>query len=311
MPAVQASDAQVKHRIFFTPSGRRKSAPFDLKGASRLLGIVDVGGGLRGAFGAGVFDYCLEKGIAFPYCIGVSAGSSNISSYLAGQKGRNVAFYAVYPQRKEYMSARNLLLRGSYIDLEYVYGTLSNSGGEDPLDFPAILKNPARFRIVATDAETGKPVYFDKTDMRQDAYEAVKASSCLPGICKPWRIDGKPYYDGGISDPIPFARALDDGCDRVVIILTRPRDYRRVQGKDRYFAHLVRRYPASAAALLKRWEVYNRELEEALALEKASRALILAPDDVSGIGTLSRDPQPIKALYEKGIKAGELLNGFI
>ena len=54
-----------------------------------MTGIVDVGGGLRGIYGAGIFDYCMEQGIHFDYCIGVSAGSANVCSYIAGQKGRN------------------------------------------------------------------------------------------------------------------------------------------------------------------------------------------------------------------------------
>ena len=77
-----------------------------------MIGVVDVGGGLRGVYGAGVFDTCLDEGIAFDYLIGVSAGSANVASFLAGQKGRNLKFYADYSFRKAYMSFRNLLRRG-------------------------------------------------------------------------------------------------------------------------------------------------------------------------------------------------------
>lgn len=99
-----------------------------------MIGVVDVGGGLRGVYGAGVFDTCLDEGIAFDYLIGVSAGSANVASFLAGQKGRNLKFYADYSFRKAYMSFRNLLRRGSYLDLDYIYGdALTNAGGEYPL----------------------------------------------------------------------------------------------------------------------------------------------------------------------------------
>ncbi|MGN0974396.1 MAG: patatin-like phospholipase family protein, partial [Gemmiger sp.] len=74
-------------------------------------GIVDVGGGLRGVYAAGVFDYCLDAGIHFDVGIGVSAGSANVISYIAGQKRRNYSFYTDYPFRKEYMSLRNLALK--------------------------------------------------------------------------------------------------------------------------------------------------------------------------------------------------------
>ena len=72
-------------------------------------GVVDVGGGLRGVYAAGIFDYCMDRGIRFDLGIGVSAGSANISSYIAGQKKRNYVFYTDYPFRKEYMSLKNFL----------------------------------------------------------------------------------------------------------------------------------------------------------------------------------------------------------
>ena len=276
-----------------------------------MIGVVDVGGGLRGAFGAGVFDYCLDNGIRFPFCVGVSAGSANLCSYLAGQKGRNIPFYTEYPRRKAYMGLGNLLFRRSYIDLDYVYGTLSNEGGENPLDYDALQVNPARLEIVATDAETGQPVYFDKTQIRRNAYDALKASSCLPGICHAYKIAGHPYYDGGISDPIPVARALCAGCDRVVVVLTRPKDYVRTQGNDKYFARMIRRYPKAAEAVLCRYETYNRQLVQARRLEREGICCILAPDDISGIGTLSTDPGPILALYQKGYEAAKRLEQFL
>ena len=76
-------------------------------------GVVDVGGGLRGIYAAGVFDYCLDNGIHFDLCIGVSAGSANASSYIAGQKKRNYLFYTDYPFRKQYMSVRNFIFKHS------------------------------------------------------------------------------------------------------------------------------------------------------------------------------------------------------
>ena len=66
------------------------------------LGIIDVGGGFRGIYAAGVFDFCLDRDIHFDLVVGVSAGSANALSYLAGQRGRNYTFYTEYSFRKEY-----------------------------------------------------------------------------------------------------------------------------------------------------------------------------------------------------------------
>ena len=64
---------------------------------------------------------------------GVSAGSANLASFAAGQARRNRRFFEEYSQRKEYMSWGNWTHTGSFLDLDYIYGTLSNSDGEYPL----------------------------------------------------------------------------------------------------------------------------------------------------------------------------------
>ena len=117
--------------------------------------IIDVGGGLRGIYAAGVLDDCLDEGVQFDLGIGISAGSANLASYLAGQRGRNYAFYTRYTMRKDYMGLRNLISKHSYIDMDYVYSTLSNSDGENPLDYPAFRDSKTELIIIAADAETG------------------------------------------------------------------------------------------------------------------------------------------------------------
>lgn len=277
-----------------------------------MNGIVDVGGGERGIFGAGIFDWCLDHGVTFDYLIGVSAGSANEASFLAGQKGRNYQFYTNYSFRKDYMSFRNMITKGSYIDLEYIYGdALTNSAGENPLNFGAIMDSGKTFRIVATDALTGKPVYFDSHDMVQDDYGAIKASSCVPVASKPYAWRGGLYFDGGLSDPIPFQKALDAGCEKVIIILTRPRHYYRKSDKDQKFAFFMKKWPMSAEALKKRAETYNRELDEAINLERQGKILILAPDSIEGMDTLTKDKQKIIDLYRKGQKEAEKIPAFL
>ena len=155
-------------------------------------------------------------------------------------------------------------------------------------------------------------MYFNKRDIQKDHYDFLMASSCVPVICKPWPVGKRVYFDGGIADPIPFRRAFDQGCDRVVIILTRPKDTPRTPGKDPWFAKaLKRRYPASARALERRAETYNRSLEEAKALEKEGKVLILAPDTIAGLKTLSQDHGKLEELYRKGIKDAERIPDFL
>ena len=275
-------------------------------------GIIDVGGGLRGVYAAGVFDRCLDMGVAFDVCIGVSAGSANVVSYMAGQKGRNYPFYTGYPFRREYMSLGNLLFKKSYLDLDYIYGTLSNADGENPLDYQAILRNPAEFVAVATDARTGQAIYFGKDDLRQDDYSVLKASSAIPVVCHPYSVAGVPCFDGALSDAVPLRRALDAGCDRVVLVLTRPKDLLRKPGKDETLARLIRRrYPMAAQQLCRRAERYNRSVAEAKRLEEAGRVCILAPDDTWGVDTLTKDREALKGVCEKGCADAAKIGRFL
>ena len=106
--------------------------------------------------------------------------------------------------------------KGSYIDMEYVYGTLSNSDGEYPLDYPALCQNPADFFVVAEQAVTGKVKYFSRIDIRIDHYQILMASSSIPGVNRPFEINGVPYFDGALGDPVPIEKAFLEGCQRVV-----------------------------------------------------------------------------------------------
>ncbi len=277
-----------------------------------MIGIVDVGGGERDIYGAGVLDFCMERGINFDYCVGVSAGAANLSSYLAGQIGRNFAFYTTYSFRSQYMGMGLYAKTGEYADLDYIYGGLSNSDGEYPLDYPAMVASGKQLVIVATDAKSGLPVYFTLDDMKQDDYAPVKASSALPIVNKPYPVNGRPCYDGGLADPIPVRRALEAGCEKVVVILTRPRDYYRDPEDDMAFVRLLLpRRPRIAEALANRAGLYNLQLDIAKKYEREGKVLILAPDDISGMKTLTKDRDAIETLYAKGMRDAFAIEDFL
>lgn len=271
-------------------------------------GVIDVGGGFRGIYAAGVLDSCLDRGITFDLGIGISAGSANMASFAAGQRGRNYRFYTDYSFRRQYASLGNFLRRRSYVDLDYVYSVLSNRGGEDPLDYPALRDNPMALHVIALNAVTGQTEVFGREDLRQDCYDVFKASSALPWFCRPYVIRGVPYYDGGLGDPVPVKRALDMGCDRVVLILTKPETERRTSRKDQRIASRIRReYPAAAERLCRRAELYNKEVDLAQKYAREGRVLIVAPDDTCGVDTLRRDPESLERLYQKGLQDGQRL----
>ena len=266
-----------------------------------MLGIIDVGGGVRDSFGAGILDYCMKAGLQFDYCTGVSAGSANLCSYLARQPRRNYRFYTKYCFRKEYMSFRHFIRHHNYVNLDYIYSTLSHTDGEDPMDFQTMASSGIPLNIVATDAVTGKPVYFTMADITENDYSPIMGSSCVPVVNTPYPVHGTLCYDGGISDPIPWEKAYADGCDHIVLILTRPKDAFRKSKTDKTLSTFIKKtFPASADALAHRADTYNRQLQGALACEKEGRMTILAPESIYGMKTLTKDVRLIKRLYRDG-----------
>ncbi|MGN0331902.1 MAG: patatin family protein, partial [Lachnospiraceae bacterium] len=200
----------------------------------------------------------------------------------------------------------------SYIDMDYLYGTLSNSTGENPLGYQNIMENAAEMMVVATNAKTGKAKYFDKKDMRKDDYGILKASCSIPFVCKPYEVGGVPYYDGALSDPIPIEKAFCCGCDKVVVILTKPEDFIRNPSKDEKFARRIqKKYPVSAEKLRQRYELYNREIARVKEYREMGKALIISPDDTCGVDTLTRDQEALIRFYEKGYQDANVIDTFI
>ena len=204
------------------------------------IGLVVEGGGMKCAYNAGILDAFLDAGISFDYCIGVSAGSGNLASYLAGQRGRNLRFFTEHIHSPRYFGLKSLMKTGDLFGLQYIYGELTCAEGQDPLDFNAFMKNPAEYEAVVTNALTGKPEYFGREMMKQDDYRLIMASSAIPVVCHPVELNGVPYFDGGLTDAIPVRRALEQGCGKLVVILSKNRDYvRKPQGMRRLYSRVL------------------------------------------------------------------------
>lgn len=265
------------------------------------LGLIDVGGGLRGAYAIGILEYCLENNIKFDCCIGVSAGSSNLINFLAGHKKRNYRNYFDYAFRKEYSGLGCLIKKKNFLNFDYIYRELINSDGIDPLNYEEFKNNPADFFVVAEEGISGKTKYFTKDDIKKDDYRVLAASCNIPVINRPVEIDGVIYFDGGFADPIPIQKAIDEGCDKIILILTRLRDVPRSPKRDNFFAKFLKiKYPKAAEKLSKRAENYNKSLEYVNELEKEGKVLILSPKDVYGLDTLTKDKEAMTKLYEDG-----------
>ncbi len=271
-----------------------------------MTGILDVGGGMRDIYGAGVLDFCIDNNIHFDLCLGVSAGSANLASFMAGQRGRTYKFYAEYPKRWQYMSFRNMAKTGSFFNLNYIYSTLSGVNGENPLDFKKFAESASDYKVVVTDVQTGKAEFLPKDAIIYDDLWAIKASCAMPVACKPFEHNGKLYCDGGVAVPIPVKQALELGCDKVYVIIPRP-----LSKKKHEFSSLMKPflkdYPQVLALMKKRPEIYNNAVDELLKFQKQGKAIIIAPETDKGLTMITKNSTKLDLHYKRGYTDANVL----
>lgn len=264
------------------------------------LGMVFEGGASRTVFSCGVADVFLEEALMPDYFVGVSAGIAYGISYLSKQKGRNYTLAMEYMSKPEYQGFRYLFDRSrrTYYNLEYVFDEVPRI--HLPFDYDAFAAYPGKVEAVVTNIHTGKAEYIEVP--RDEKNRNVLVASCaLPIFFQPVKI-GKHYYlDGGIADSVPYEHAWKEGCDKVIVVLTRERSYVKHTDESVHIASaLYRRYPNIAKALKKRAENYNACMKRLKALEKEGRIFVIAPDDTHGIGRTETDSKKLSLLYEEG-----------
>lgn len=257
---------------------------------------------MKCAYNAGILDAFLDEHIQFDYCIGASAGAGNLASYLAGQRERNLRFFTRHIHSSNYFGWKSLLKTGDLFGLKYIYGELTCSNGVDPLDFPAFMDNPTEYQAVVTNALTGQPEYFGREMLAQDDYRLIMASSAIPVACRPVTLQGVPYFDGGLSDAIPVRHALEQGCEKLVVILSKNRDYvRKPQGMRGLYRLACRKYPKIVDDIAQRHQRYNENFQDVFALEQQGVAFVFAPSQPIRVGTYTLDETAERELYDLGL----------
>ena len=251
--------------------------------------LLCEGGGQRTMYGVGALQCFYDRRVTFPYYIGVSAAAANLASHLAGHRDRCERFYAEYAARKEYMGLACLRNTGSFVDLDYIYDAITNH--EDCIDYDTLCALEDELCIVVTNALTGQAEYLDVRSFDEHKCTALMASSALPVACKPVEIAGVPYFDGGVADSLPVERALADGCERVIAILTRPVGFQKQPEKgQRLYERVLRDYPETAKALSVRHERYIESLRLLEQLEQEGRAVLIRPLKALPVNTFTRGP---------------------
>ena len=271
------------------------------------FGLVLEGGGLRGAFTAGVLEVFAEEGITFDYGCGVSAGAGTLGNFISNQNIRSKE--AVLCSRKDsYYGIREFFRSGKFMNLDKLYD--DNNKKLTPCDFDAYRANPIEKEFVATNCETGKPEYLTDNGIKQRYYLISKATSSLPLISKPVVVDGKYFMDGSVSDPLPLDRAFSKGCDKIILISTKAEGMEPSNLKKYTWLMKIRyssRFMPFIDAVNNRIPLLEGQYKYADKLEAEGKILNIHPSGKVTIGHMEKDIEKINALYEDGIETAKAM----
>ena len=265
---------------------------------SQNTALVLEGGGMRGVFTCGVLDYLMDHHIEFPYTVGVSAGACNGLSYMSHQRGRgkfsNIDLLAKY----KYIGIRPLLKRRGLIDQQLLFHRFPDR--ILPYNYKAYAENPNRFEMITTDCRTGKACYWEEKHDEKRIIDIVKASSSLPYACPIIYVDGRPMLDGGIVDSIPLLRAVEQGYDKLVVVLTRNKGYRKSVKEVMVPRFIYKEYPRLRVALRNRNKIYNEQLELVERLEDEGKIVVIRPEEPIVVGRMETNVRKLTDLYKQG-----------
>ncbi len=266
--------------------------------------LVLEGGGMRGAFSAGVTDFFLDEVLMFDHIYGVSIGACHACSYISQQRGRAYRIVADYINDPRYMSYRKLIFSGNLFSPEFIYHTIPDR--LDLFDYDAFRAYKGDFEVVMTDCKTGEAAYRRIRDLKTEV-DYVRASASLPGLSRIVKAGGGEYLDGGMTDSIPVKKAAADGCQKIVAVLTREAGY----VKEPSMAYRMTRimhplHPRLSESVKNRHIMYNETLDYIDEKESSGEIFVLRPPKGSlHVDRLERDRAKLDELYRIGYETAK------
>ena len=263
--------------------------------------LVLEGGATRGVFTSGVLDYLMEQEFYTSHVIGVSAGACNAVDYVSRQPGRTRD--CMIPTDKNlsyYYGVRKFIKEKSLMNMDMIFDIYPKQ--IYPFDFDTYFQSEMNCELVTTNCVTGKAEYMDEAQDPDRLMKICRASSSMPLLCPIVNIDGIPYLDGGLADSIPIQRAMDLGNEKIIVVLTRNRGYRKKtvsKAVERMYRRAYRSYPNLLRTLLRRAPYYNRTLNELENLEREGKIFVIRPQ-VKPVSRLERSQEHLMAFYHHG-----------
>lgn len=261
-------------------------------------GLILEGGGMRGVFTCGVLDNLMDRGIRFPYTIGVSAGACNGLSYMSEQRGRGKFSNIDLLEKYRYIGLKQLMFKGNIMDFDLLFHKFPEE--IIPYHYDKFAACKERFEMVTTSCRTGRACYYDEKMDPVRIIDIVKASSSLPFVSPISYVDGEPMLDGGIADSIPLLRARELGFDNNLVVLTRNKGYRKPQKPTTVPWFFYRKYPLLREAIRRRNTLYNEQIDLVERLEDKSELVVIRPQKPITVDRIERNTRKLLDLYNEG-----------
>lgn len=263
------------------------------------VGLVLEGGAMRGMYTAGVLDTFLDNKIEVDGIIGVSAGVLFGVNYLSNQRGRVIRYNKRFIKDKRYMGFWSLLTTGNIINKQFSFYEVPQK--LDVFDNDTFMKSKIDFWATITNMETGKPEYVKLKDLFAQM-EVLRATSAMPYVSKIVELETGKYLDGGISDSIPIEKCKEFGYDKIIVVLTRPLDYRKKKPKEFMAKTYYRKYPEFAKTLNNRYKMYNDTVEKIIDMENRKEIFVIRPSKLVNVKRIEKDPEKLQEMYDLGIE---------
>ena len=263
------------------------------------VGLVLEGGAMRGMYTAGVLDTFLDNDIKVDGIIGTSAGVLFGVNYPSKQKGRVIRYNKKYCKDKRYMGLHSLITTGNVINKDFSFYEVPYK--LDIFDDKTFNESGIDFYATVSNIETGEAEYF-KLDKILEQMEILRATSAMPFVSEIVEIDGIKYLDGGVTDAIPLDICKDLGYDKIIVVLTRVKEYRKKKSSDFLVKLMYKKYPKLIDAMNRKYKVYNDTVERIIDSENKKEIFVIRPSRFVKVGRREKNPERLQEMYELGIQ---------
>lgn len=131
--------------------------------------------------------------------------------------------------------------------------------------------------------------------------EILRATSAMPLVSKIVEWDNKKYLDGGVSDSIPIEKCKSMGYDKIVVVLTRPIEYRKKKANSLLARIKYKRYPKLIRTMENRYKKYNETVEKIIDMENKKEIFVIRPSKDLRLKRIEKDIDKLQAMYDLGI----------